>query len=201
MPHEEFETAFSGCMEPGIELSGAVAIPTGGVVAIPGYLEVREVRAIGLGDRLDPASLPARCALVYGENVYATDAAGNVAYIHCRMRRLPGASAIRRSHLEYRAVGGMRATRDGMDAGHFGLSLGQHPSIAMEQDSVMNRYGMWRELERGWGALSSEGYDVLVRGVFVEGDGGTYSPYWCVEEIIDGGEPFEYILTNDAAQS
>ena len=80
-----------------------------------------------------------------------------------------------------------------------GLSLGQHPSIAMEQGSVMNRYGAWRDLERDWEALLREGHDVAVRGVFADGDGGTYSPFWCIEEIVDGGEPFEYILTNDGS--
>lgn len=195
------ETAFSGNMDSGVLLSNLLTLPSGITVAFPDYLMVDEVKMLVLEDSLDPVELPARCALVYGDNVYITDNDGNIAYVHCVMRQIGGASNIRRQHPEYRSAGGARAEHSGMDAGHFGLALGQHPSIAMEQDSVMNRYGMWRVLERGWDELLRDGHVVFVRGVFADGDGGTYSPYWCIEEIIDGGEPFEYILTNDASQS
>lgn len=196
-----YELAFAGALDPGVLLANSMALPSGETVAYPDYLAVDEARSIALSDRLDPAKLPARCALVYDGNVYITDDTGNIAYIHCKLKHVPRTAEIRRAHGEYRNVGGARAVHDGMDAGHFGLSLGQHPSIAMEQDSVMNRYGAWRELERGWEALLREGHDVVVRGVFADGNGGTYSPFWCIEEIVDDGEPFEYILTNDGEQS
>ena len=47
-----------------------------------------------------------------------------------------------------------------MDAGQFGISLGQHPSIAMEQHKHTNRYGAWRRFEIGWNRLSIEGHEV-----------------------------------------
>ena len=195
------ETAFRDNMDPGVILSNRLTLPSGATVAYPDYLEVDEVRTLSLEDRVDPAALPTQCALIYGDNAYITDDRGNIAYIHCRMRHVDGASGIRRKHSEYRTVGGRKAAHLGMDAGHFGLSLGQHPSLAMEQDSIMNRYGVWRELERDWDRLSRDGHEVIVRGVFADSDGGTYSPYWCIEEIIDDGNSFEYILTNDASQS
>ena len=198
-PHAE--TAFCDNMDPGVILSNRLTLPSGATIAYPGYLEVGEVRLLSLEDRVDSAALPAQCALIYGDNAYITDDGGDVAYIHCRMRHVEGASNIRRKHPEYRTIGGRSAVHPGMDAGHFGLSLGQHPSLAMEQDSIMNRYGVWRELERDWDRLSRDGHEVIVRGVFADSDGGTYSPYWCIEEIIDDGDPFEYILTNDASQS
>lgn len=197
----EPETAFVGTMEPGVLLSGRLKLPSGEVISIPDYLAVDGIRQIALSDKLDPSALPSRCAIVYDENAYITDDNGNIAYIHCRMKLVSGTTEIRRSHREYQNVGGVRAVHEGMDAGHFGLSLGQHPSIAMEQDSLMNRFGAWRQLEKDWAELLREGHDVLVRGVFVDGDCGTYAPFWCVEEIVDGGDPFEYILTNDASQS
>lgn len=199
--NQDGELAFSGGLEPGVLLSGGLTLPSGETVAYPDYLVIEHVIILSLSDRINPAKLPSRCALVYVDNVYLTDDAGNIAYIHCRLKHVQATSEIRRAHREYRSVGGARATHEGMDAGHFGLSLGQHPSIAMEQDSFMNRYGAWRELERDWNRLLDAGHEVLVRGVFADGDGGTFAPFWCIEEIVDGGEPFEYILTNDADQS
>lgn len=90
-----------------------------------------------------------------------------------------------------------------MDAGHFGLALGQHPSIAMEQHKYINRYGAWREFEIDWNKLSREGHQVNVKAVFVKGDEeGTYSPFWCIREAIDGNEEgaSEYVITNDDSQ-
>lgn len=198
--NQDGEMAFSGGLDPGVLLSGRLTLQSGDIVTFPDYLSVDEARRIALSDKVDPANLPKRCALVYADNVYITDDSGNIAYIHCKLRHASGTAEVRRAHREYRSVGGSRATHRGMDAGHFGLSLGQHPSIAMEQNAVMNRYGLWRKLERDWEGLLREGHDVLVRGVFVDGDGGSYSPFWCIEEIVDGGEPFEYILTNDSDQ-
>ena len=42
------------------------------------------------------------------------------------------------AHPEYKNVGGKNAEHKDMDAGHFGLQLGQHPSISMEQHFAMN---------------------------------------------------------------
>ena len=89
-----------------------------------------------------------------------------------------------------------------MDAGHFGIALGQHPSIAMEQDRIMNRYGAWRNFERCWYDLSVAGHSVNVKAVFVDADTeGTYSPFWCIRETIDDTEVNEHVLTNDDSQS
>ncbi len=77
-----------------------------------------------------------------------------------------------------------------------------YPSIAMEQDRIMNRYGAWRSFERTWYDLSVDGHSVNVKAVFVDTDSeGTYSPFWCIRETIDGDEVNEYILTNDGSQS
>jgi hypothetical protein len=114
------------------------------------------------------------------------------------------AAAIRKAHGEYKAVGGARAYHEDMDAGHFGISLGQHPSLAVEQDRIMNRYGAWRSFEQIWDKLSQEGHSVNIKAVFVEEDdgaGGTYSPFWCVMETIDGAGFLEYTLANDETQS
>ena len=88
-----------------------------------------------------------------------------------------------------------------MDAGHFGVSLGQHPSIAMEQHKHTNRYGAWRKFEIDWNKLSGEGHKVNVKAVFTEGDeAGTYSAFWCIRETIDEDEVSEYVITNDDLQ-
>ena len=138
----------------------------------------------------------------YGENLYVTDGNGNIAFIDCEMKHTDDAANIRKVHSEYKSVGGANASHEGMDAGHFGISLGQHPSIAIEQDRIMNRYGAWRSFEQSWDRLSKEGHTVNVKGVFDEGDGkGTYSSFWCICETIDNSEYNEYVLTNDDLQS
>ena len=41
-----------------------------------------------------------------------------------------------------------------------------------------------------------------VKAVFVDADNeGTYSPFWCIRETLDGDEVNEYVLTNDDLQS
>jgi hypothetical protein len=148
-----------------------------------------------------PTSLLASCAYVYNDNLYVTDDTGNIAYIDCEMIHTEGAGAIKTKHSEYKLAGGQHVAHDNMDAGHLGVQIGQHPSIAMEQDSVMNRYGSWRIFERGWDKLSREGHTVNVKAVFVEGEeDGTFAPFWCIRETIDKTEVFECTLLNESEQ-
>ena len=93
-------------------------------------------------------------------------------------------------HPEYHSVGGKRASHPDMDAGHFGISLGQHPSIAMEQDYRMNRFGVWRIFERYCKELLLSGMKIHILGVFAEEDEGTFSPFWCIREESDEGGSF-----------
>lgn len=117
------------------------------------------------------------------------------------MQRIDNAEKIRSQHKEYKSVGGKGAIHLDMDAGHFGISLGQHPSIAMEQHKHTNRYGAWRKFEMDWDRLSGKGHEVNVKAVFIEGnEGGTYSPFWCIRETIDKDEISEYVITNDDLQ-
>ena len=69
----------------------------------------------------------------------------------------------------------------------------------MEQDRTMNRYGVWRIFERYWAELLDSDLSVHLIGVFADGDGGTYSPFWCIREEIDD-EVSEYVFTNDDMQ-
>jgi hypothetical protein len=182
-------------MDPGIEL-----VPVGGHM-IPDYLPCDSFVCVTLDDRLDPTALPARTGILYGDNLYLTDDGGNIAFVDCRLRPTTPTAPIRAAHPEYRRVGGKRAAHGHMDAGHLGLALGQHPSIAMEQDSSTNRHGAWRAFERHCSALLADGREVRVVGVFVEGDGsGTYAPFWCIHEEVDGVPTLEYVFTNDGDQ-
>jgi hypothetical protein len=174
-------------MSPGVNLVEAKGF------LIPDYLTVESVMYITLSDHLDPSSLPRSTAIVYEQNLYLTDVFGNIAYIDCQLVHISPTRPIRNSHSESRSV-----SKNGHDAGHFGLSLGQHPSIAMEQDRFMNRWGIWRIFERYWSACLICKQSVRIIGVFADGDD-TYSPFWCIHEDVDG-EITEYVFTNDNAQ-
>lgn len=199
---------FDDVMDPGIDLIPVTV--EGEALLVPDYLRVEAVTRISLSGKLDPANLPASAAIIYDKdddenqrNLYLTDEKGNIAFFDCMLVSTANTAAIRSAHPEYHSVGGKNASHKHMDAGHFGLSLGQHPSIAMEQDSTMNRYGIWRVFERYWKEMSEEnsGNPVHIIGVFVEGDDdGTYSPFWCIREESSDGDGYEYIFTNDDEQ-
>ena len=191
---------FEDIMEPGIILSNSIEL-SGIKKYYPDYLQVDQVINLSLSDKLDPSNLPEKSALVYNTNLYITDDNGNIAYFDCDMQHIDNAAQIRNKHQEYKSVGGKEALHPEMDAGHFGLALGQHPSIAMEQHKHTNRYGAWRKFEMDWNKLSSEEHKVNVKAVFAEGyEEGTYSPFWCIRETIDEDEINEYIITNDDLQ-
>lgn len=183
---------FEDVMDPGIELIDVHGF------GIPDYLSIDTVLQISLSDHVDPSKLQPLTAYVYEDNLYLTDEDGNIAFIDCWLRIVKNTGDIRRNHPEYHSVGGKNTRHENMDAGHFGLSLGQHPSIAMEQDSTMNRFGIWRSFERYWTELLDAGKEVHIIGVFVEGED-TYSPFWCIHEEIDENIA-EYIMTNDDEQ-
>lgn len=178
---------FQDVMGPGIDL-----IISHGYM-IPDNLVISNVQVITLSDHLDPTALPPSTAFVYNDNLYLTDDTGNIAFIDCHLRDTSPTAPIRSSHPEYRKAGAQNK-----DAGHLGLSLGQHPSIAMEQDKFMNRWGIWRSFERTWSKELRDGVPVHIIGAFVEGVD-TYSPFWCIREEIRS-ERNEYILTNDGEQ-
>ena len=189
---------FEDVMEQGIDLKPVFL--DGIQWMIPDYLCVKDTECIILDSKLQPDKLSPYTAYIYNENLYLTDEKGNIAYINCLIKKTRDTYKIRREHPEYKSVGGAKALNSDMDAGHFGLALGQHPSIAMEQNKVMNRYGVWRVFERYLYDLS-ETESVHLIGVFVEGDDeGTYSPFWCIREESNG-EYYEYIFSNDAEQS
>ncbi|MBD5522611.1 MAG: hypothetical protein HDR03_15545 [Lachnospiraceae bacterium] len=193
---------FEDIMSPGVILSNCIEL-SGTHKYYPDYLQVDQVIILTLSDKLVPSNLPKRSALVYNINLYITDENGNIAYFDCDMQHTYNTGQIRKEHKEYKAVGGKEALHSDMDAGHFGLALGQHPSIAMEQHKHTNRYGAWRKFEIDWNKLSGEGHKVNVKAVFVEGDEkGTYSPFWCIRETIDENEDgaSEYVITNDDLQ-
>lgn len=191
---------FENIMEPGVVLSNSIEL-SGINKYFPDYLQADQVINLSLSDKLDPSNLPEKSALVYNTNLYITDDNGNIAYFDCDMQHTDNAGQIRKEHPEYKSVGGNGALHSDMDAGHFGLALGQHPSIAMEQHKHTNRYGAWRKFEIDWNKLSSEGHKVNVKAVFVEGEeDGTYSPLWCIRETIDEDEVSEYVITNDDLQ-
>lgn len=175
---------FTDVMEPGIQL-----VERSGHL-VPDFLEINDIQHITLEDRLNPASLPPSTAIIYDQNLYLTDGTGNIAFIDCELRRTTPTSHLRLSHPEYRAV-----SQHGRDAGHIGLSLGQHPSIAMEQNKYMNRWGIWRLFEQYWTSCIKKGKRIRLIGVFVEGED-TYSPFWCIHEEMDD-DIIEYIFTND----
>jgi predicted nuclease with TOPRIM domain len=198
----EPQTAFTDAMSPGIVLSARQIRLATTRKRYPDYLEVKKIINMTIESKFNPSALPTNCAFVYNDNLYVTDSKGNIAYIDCEMIHTDDAASIRKAHPEYKSVGGANANNDDMDAGHFGISLGQHPSIAMEQDRIMNRYGAWRKFEQDWDRLSKEGHKVNVKAVFVEGgSNGTYSPFWSVQQTIDGNDVSEYNLTNDDTQS
>jgi hypothetical protein len=199
----EPKTVFTDVMSPGFTLDKQLRVGSTRK-QYPDYLNVKKVIKLNIDSKVNPGGLATNCAYIYGDNLYVTDGNGNIAYINCEMRHTDDAAAIRKAHGEYKVVGGANATHEGMDAGHFGISLGQHPSIAVEQDKIMNRYGAWRKFEQDWDKLSKEGHAVNVIAVFVEDDDrvdGTYSPFWCIKETIDCVESTEYVLTNDDLQS
>jgi hypothetical protein len=197
----EPKTVFTDIMDLGIMLVKQIRLASKRK-QYPDYLEVKKVIRLELDSRIDPSKLTAKCAYIYNDNLYVTDAIGNIAFIDCEMIHTDDAATIRQAHPEYKSVGGSNAKYEEMDAGHFGISLGQHPSIAVEQHRIMNRYGAWRNFERNWNKLSLEGHSVNVKAVFVEDIGdSTFSPFWCIRETIDGSEMTEYTLTNDSGQS
>lgn len=194
------ELIFEDIMSPGVILSNCIDL-SGIKKYYPGYLLVDQVINLSLNDKVNPSNLPQNTVLVYNTNFYITDDNGNIAYFDCDMHHTDNAAQIRKQHQEYKSVGGKVALHPDMDAGHFGIAVGQHPSIALEQHKYTNRYGAWRRLERDWNKLSSEGHKVNVKAVFTEGDEeGTYSPFWCIRETIDENEINEYVITNDDSQ-
>ncbi len=194
------ELIFEDIMFPGVILSNCIEL-SGMKKYYPDYLQVDWVINLSINDKLTPSNLPENSALVYNTNLYITDKNGNISYFDCDMQHTENAGQIRKQHSEYKSIGGKEATRPDMDAGHFGIALGQHPSIAMEQHKHTNRYGAWRKFERDWDKLSDKGHRVNVKAVFAEGDGeGTYSPFWCIRETIDEDEINEYVITNDDLQ-
>lgn len=194
------EIIFEDIMSPGIKLSHFIEL-SGVKKYYPDYLQVNQVINLSIDDKLNPSDLPQKSILIYNTNLYITDDNGNIAYFDCDMQHTEKADQIRKHHQEYKTVGGKEAFHPDMDAGHFGIALGQHPSIAMEQHKYTNRYGLWRKFEIDWNRLSIEGYQVNVKAVFVDGDEcGTYSPFWCIRETIDKDEINEYVITNDDLQ-
>lgn len=192
---------FDGILGESIELSETVIATETMQKAYPNYLCASSVIRLTLNSRVDPSKLMGNCAYVYGDNLYLTDSKGNLAYIDCEMVYTKDATSIKEEHREYKRTGGRYAKHDNMDAGHFGVQLGQHPSITMEQDATMNRNGTWRIFERGWLKLLKEGHRLNVKAVFVEDDSeGTFSPFWCILETIDGIEGEAYSLLNEADQ-
>jgi len=191
---------FEDIMSPGVVLSNCVELPECRKY-YPDYLQVDQIIYLTIEDKLNPSNLPRNAALVYKTNLYITDVIGNIAYFDCDMQHINNAGKIRIQHKEYKFVGGKRVDHPDMDAGHFGISLGQHPSIAMEQHRHTNRYGVWRKFEMDWNKLSREGHEVNVKAVFVaDEDGSTFSPFWCIRETIDKDVISEYVITNDDLQ-
>lgn len=192
---------FEDIMDEGIELSKTAIKTETMQKSYPAYLSVTKVVRLTLDSRVDPSGLFGNCAYIYKDNLYITDEKGNPAYVDCEMTYTKKAAEIKRKHPEYKRTGGKSAKHENMDAGHFGVQLGQHPSISMEQDATMNRYGTWRKFERNWLNLIKEGHRVNVRAVFVEGDTeGSFSPFWCISETIDNEERNEYALLNEPNQ-
>lgn len=191
---------FEDIISLGVILSNSIEL-SGIKKYYPDYLQVDQVINLSISDELNPSDPPKKSALVYNTNLYMTDENGNIAYFDCDMQHTDNAGQIRKQHQEYKSVGGKEALHQDMDAGNFGLALGQHPGISMEQHKHTNRYGVWRKFEIDWYKLSGEGHKVNVKAVFVEDDeDGTYSPFWCIRETIDEDEVNEYVITNDDLQ-
>lgn len=200
MENQEFYTLFADVMDEGINLSEDFISLETTQKAYPNYLNVEKQIVLSLDDKVNPTKLEINCAYTYLDSLYLTDEDGNIAYIDCELTLTAGTKAIKAKHPEYKAVGGKNALHDDMDAGHFGVQLGQHPSIAMEQHRYLNRYGVWRDYERTWVQLLKEGHQVNLKAVFTKGPEGTYSDFWCLRETIDSDEYSEFILTNDDLQ-
>jgi len=192
---------FEDIMGEAIELSDATITTATAQKHYPNYLCISNIIKLTLSSRVDPSNLLSNCAYIYGDNIYITDDNGNLAYTDCEMVYTENATSIKKVHPEYKRAGGRFAKHDNMDAGHLGVQLGQHPSIAMEQDATMNRYGTWRAFEKDWLNLVKDGHEVNVKAVFVDDTpGSTFSPFWCICETIDGVENGSYALLNEADQ-
>lgn len=200
MADQKAYTLFEDVMDKGVKLTEDTVKLETASKAYPDYLKVEKYIVLSLDSRVDPAKLETNCAYTYHDSLYLTDEDGNIAYIDCELVITTNTAAIKAKHPEYKSVGGKRALHDNMDAGHFGIQLGQHPSIAMEQHRYLNRYGMWREYERSWVQVLKEGHQVNLKAVFTKGETGTYSDFWCFRETIDGDEYQEFILCNDDLQ-
>ena len=201
MDNQELSMLFEDVMGDGIVLSEDLIEVGTTQKAYPDYLRVEKRIVLSLDSKVNPTKLEANCAYIYHDSLYLTDEDGNIAYIDCELTFTPGTKAIKAKHLEYKLAGGKRALHDDMDAGHFGVQLGQHPSIAMEQHRYLNRYGAWRKYEQDWAQLLKEGHSVNLKAVFTKEEGeGTYSGFWCIRETIDGDEYSEFVLTNDDLQ-
>jgi len=191
---------FTDVMVEGVTLSDDTIVVGCKQKRYPDYLPVNETVILTDSCKVNPSKLIPNCAYTYGENLYLTCDKGNVAYIDCELKHTKNTKAIKAKHPEYKLVGGKNVAADDMDAGHFGVQLGQHPSIAVEQHKYMNRYGIWRKLELSWSKLLREGHNVNIKAVFTEGNDGTFSDFWCVRETINDDEINEYVLTNDGNQ-
>jgi len=200
MENHNLSTLFEDVMDEGINLSDDLIVLETTQKAYPDYLRVETRVLLSMDSKVDPAKLAANCAYTYHDSLYLTDENGNIAYIDCDLIFTPGTKAIKAKHPEYKVVGGKKALHDDMDAGHFGVQLGQHPSIAMEQHRYLNRYGMWRSYELTWVQLLKDQHKVNLKAVFTKGEEGTYSDFWCIRETIDDAEYSEFILTNDDLQ-
>lgn len=200
MNNQGLGTLFEDVMDEGIVLSDNLIKVETTEKAYPDYLRAEKHIVLSIDSKVNPANLEANCAYTYHDSLYLTDEDGNIAYIDCELIFTSGTKAIKAKHPEYKLVGGKRALHDDMDAGHLGVQLGQHPSIAMEQHRYLNRYGVWRSYEQTWVQLLKEGHSVNLKAVFTKGGEGTYSDFWCIRETIDGDKYSEFILTNDDLQ-
>ena len=191
---------FEDVMDEGIMLSADLIEVGKTQKAYPNYLTVEKRVVLAEDSKVNPSKLEANCAYVYQNSLYLADEDGNIAYIDCDLVLTRNPKEIKKRHPEYKAVGGKRALHSEMDAGHFGVQLGQHPSIAMEQHYYLNRYGMGRSYEQTWVQLLKDWCSVNVKAVFTKGDAGTFSDFWCIRETVDTEEFSEFILTNDDTQ-
>ncbi|MCH5347954.1 MAG: hypothetical protein J1E40_01400 [Oscillospiraceae bacterium] len=200
MENQELCTLFEDVMDEGIQLSDDLIELETTKKAYPDYLKAEKHIVLSPDSKVNPAKLEANCAYIYHDSLYLTDEDGNIAYIDCELILTPNTKEIKEKHPEYKSVGGKNALHDDMDAGHFGVQLGQHPSIAMEQHRYLNRWGSWRSYELSWVDLLKEGHNVNLKAVFTKSEEGTYSDFWCVRETIDNDDYSEFILTNDEWQ-
>ena len=192
---------FEDIMGDGIELSELTIKTETMNKPYPCYLNVFNIVVLTLDSYVDSCNLLGNTAFVYGDNLYVTDDNGNLAYTDCEMVYTQNATELKKKHPEYKRTGGRYVKHNNMDAGHLGVQLGQHPSISLEQDATMNRYGSWRTFERNWLKLLKQGHHINVKAVFVEDTSdSTFSPFWCICETIDELESNSYALLNEANQ-